>query len=97
MSNDQNLKIENNRVLTSPILVRGIPRVGWFLDMVITAVSLNLFGLWGAAPTFIIVYILLFIFAKRDPDFLNINIIKNVKIKSTKNIKKSFKGNKYVC
>ncbi|RXJ82178.1 VirB3 family type IV secretion system protein [Arcobacter sp. F2176] len=97
MNNDNfNLKIENNRLLTAPILVKGIPRVGWFLDMVITAIVLNLLGLWGAVPTFFIVYVFLFLFSKRDPDFLNINIIKNIKIKGSKNKEKSFKGNKYV-
>lgn len=87
--------IHNYKIITAPILVRGIPRIGWLLNMIISAVILNLFGLYGAVLTFICMYIFLFIYSKKDPDFLNINAIKNIKIEKTKT-SKSFKGNRYV-
>ncbi|OCL86001.1 hypothetical protein AAX26_01651 [Aliarcobacter thereius] len=91
---EENIKIENNRVLSSPVLVRGIPRIGWLLNVILTAIPLNIFGVFAAVPTFIVLYILLYLYSKRDPDFLNINIIKNIKINATK--QKYFKGNMYV-
>lgn len=92
---EENIKIENNRVLSSPILIRGIPRIGWFAIIVLTAIPLNIFGVLGGLLAFLFFYIFLYLYSKKDPDFLNINVIKNIKINATK--QKNFKGNRYVA
>ena len=98
----QNTK--NYTIITSQILVVGVPIQGWFISAGFSA-----FGLYAIKPflkyqmfswviaffIFVAIFAFLVIKTKEDPDYIFIKITTIFKIKRTKN--KNFKGNCYVA
>jgi len=95
--------MKNYRIISAPNMLKGISVLGW---LVIAGCTLLLFdislifsnviiALIVTIPTAFILYIIINIKSKNNPDFLMIKIIRLTKIKKTINAG-NFKGNCYV-
>ncbi|WP_324171112.1 hypothetical protein [Sulfurimonas sp.] len=95
--------MKNYRIITAPNILNGISILGW---LVIAVVSLVLFDITlifsnvmiaiaVTLPTVLVLYGIILLKSKINPDFIMIKLILFIKIKSTINAG-NFKGNCYV-
>lgn len=94
---------KNYKIVTAPVMILGIPMLGWGLSAILAAISANIL-IWllsaylvltSAGLIFFISLSLLAIKTKQDPDWIQIQVTKITKIRFTVN--KDFKGNCYVA
>jgi len=95
---------KNIRVISQPSLLKGIPKLAWFVDICICLIIFNIcnsIGVLGIITLLIcvivfgIIYGVMAVLSANDPDFLEILFIKYTQFPKTLNI--DFEGNRYVA